>query len=46
MKTLLFIGLLVAGFVWGDELSGFVSNHAQSINTSVKQWLVDNTPKK
>jgi hypothetical protein len=44
-KLLLIIAILLVCIYW-TEVSNFVSGNLSSTNSSVKQWLVDHTPKK
>jgi hypothetical protein len=46
MRKILLIAAILAAFVWWTEISNFVSGNAQHASSSVKQWMIDHTPKK
>lgn len=46
MKRILLIVVILAAFVWWDDISKFIGGNAQYTSGGVKQWMIDHTPKK
>lgn len=46
MRKLLLIAGIIAVCVYWTEVSNLVTGYTSLANSSVKQWLVDHTPKK